>query len=303
MLSSTIRFPHEFAAENLRILHHLNENVENWAAPWDQVVFNYWISVFHVFYVAVIVAVAVTLLDALQTKSLNLLFVLAWAAGVMTPHLLATSKTMTATLVGWPAAWIMLGYLVSSAVKGDRLALGAWLASMACAVLMIDKSSIPHGGEHWGEIPPGFGVIMREHLWVIWQAAISLAAGGLLHILPTHKKIAPEAKSRSTINVGSAPRTISPEEKRSGPQCGPYTSRQRLKTFPHISPLSPPLSCSSSPSDFGKAITPSATPTSRGKSPKPTHANPISRSSPNSPPDFRPTPLSSSRSEPGSRIS
>ena len=130
MPSSAIRFPHEFAAENLRILHHLNENVENWAAPWDQVVFNYWISVFHVFYVAVIVAVAVTLLDALQTKSLNLLFVLAWAAGVMTPHLLATSKTMTATLVGWPAAWIMLGYLVSSAVKGDRLALGAWLASI-----------------------------------------------------------------------------------------------------------------------------------------------------------------------------
>jgi hypothetical protein len=210
-LSSAIRFPHEFAAENLRILHHLNENVENWAAPWDQLVFYYWISIFHVFYVAVIVAAAVTLTDAMQTKALNLLFLLAWGAGVMTPHLLATSKTMTATLVGWPAAWLMLGYLVSSALKGDRLALGAWLASMVCAAFLLDKTSIPRGGERWGEITPGFGAIMREHLWVIWQVAISLAAGGLLYILPPHKS-APKIRSRSAIHVGSAPRTISPEE-------------------------------------------------------------------------------------------
>jgi hypothetical protein len=199
MLSAAIRFPHEFAAENLRILHHLNENVENWAAPWDQLVFYYWISIFHVFYVAIIVAFVVTIVRAMQSRSLNLLFVLAWGFGVMTPHLLATSKPMTATLVGWPAGWLMVGYMVSSALKGNRLALGAWLASMACAAVLLNKTSIPRGGEHWGEIPAGFGAIMREHPWVIWQTGICLGVGGLFCVLPAIKPRSTTVKSLSVL--------------------------------------------------------------------------------------------------------
>jgi 4-amino-4-deoxy-L-arabinose transferase len=64
LIWTAIRFPHEFAHANLQILHHLNENVENWAAPWDQVVFNYWISIFHVYYPAVIASAAIFLFHA-----------------------------------------------------------------------------------------------------------------------------------------------------------------------------------------------------------------------------------------------
>jgi 4-amino-4-deoxy-L-arabinose transferase-like glycosyltransferase len=189
LIWTAIRFPHEFARENLQILHHLNENVENWAAPWDQLVFYYWISIFHVFYPAIIAAAAAFLLRAYQEKRLASWLILAWAAGVMVPHLLATSKPMTATLIGWPAAWLMFGNLVSRAVRGDRLALGTWLASMLLAILFLHHDSIPTGGENWGRIPVGFAVIMRQHLWVLWHVLAALAAGAILSMLAISPKV------------------------------------------------------------------------------------------------------------------
>ncbi|MGD0770942.1 MAG: glycosyltransferase family 39 protein [Tepidisphaeraceae bacterium] len=189
LIWTAIRFPHEFARENLQILHHLNENVENWAAPWDQLVFYYWISIFHVFYPAIIAAAAVFLLRACQEKCLALWLILAWAAAVSVPHLLATSKPMTATLIGWPAAWLMFGNLISRAVRGDRLALGTWLASMLLAILLLHHDSIPTGGENWGRIPAGFAVIMRQHRWVLWHVLAALAAGAILGTLAISPKI------------------------------------------------------------------------------------------------------------------
>jgi 4-amino-4-deoxy-L-arabinose transferase-like glycosyltransferase len=188
LIWTAIRFPHEFARENLQILHHLNENVENWAAPWDQLVFYYWISIFHVFYPAIIAAAAVFLLRACREKRPASWLILAWAIGVMVPHLLATSKPMTATLIGWPAAWLMFGNLVSRALRGDRLALGTWLASMLLAILFLHHDSIPIGGENWGRIPAGFAVIMRQHLWVLWHVLAALAAGAILAALSLSPK-------------------------------------------------------------------------------------------------------------------
>lgn len=174
---TAIRFPAEFRHENLQILHHLNQNVENWAAPWDQVVFNYWISIFHVYYVAVLAAALIFLLRAFQGKNRDMWLILAWAIGVTAPNLLAVSKPMTATLIGWPAMWLMFGYVISLAFRGDRLALGAELAALLLAIFWLNNDSIPTRTENWGQIPTGIGIIMRQHLWVLWQLLIALSCG------------------------------------------------------------------------------------------------------------------------------
>jgi hypothetical protein len=183
MASIAIRYPHEFMHENAQILHHLNENIENWAAPWDQVVFYYWISIFHVYYPAIIAAGVLFLLRALKEKNIGQWLILAWAGAVMIPNLLATSKPMCATLIGWPAAWLMFGWLISRAIRGDRLALGTWLASAVLAVVCLNRDSIPVGGENWGQHEFAFGAIMRQHLWVVWQVLIAVAAGALLRLI------------------------------------------------------------------------------------------------------------------------
>jgi hypothetical protein len=181
--STAIRFPHEFVHENLQILQHLNENVENWAAPWDQVVFYYWISIFHVYYPAIIASAAIFLWHAWHGKRLGPWIIVAWAAGVIVPNLLATSKPMCATLIGWPALWLMFGDLISRAFRGDRSALGAWLASMLLAVILLNDKSIPTGGENWGRNDLPFAFVMRQHLWVIWQAAAAILAGFALQYI------------------------------------------------------------------------------------------------------------------------
>ena len=165
LIWTAVRFPHEFARENLQILHHLNENVENWAAPpgtsWSSIIGS------------------ASSMSSIPPSSPPPRFsssaharkngwprglILARAAAVSVPHLLATSKPMTATLIGWPAAWLMFGNLISRAVRGDRLALGTWLASMLLAIVLLHHDSIPTGGENWGRIPTGFAVIMRQHV-------------------------------------------------------------------------------------------------------------------------------------------
>jgi len=183
MTSIAIRYPHEFIHENGQILHHLSENVENWAAPWDQVVFYFWISIFHVYYPAIIAAAVVFLFRAFREKKIGHWLILAWAGGVMLPNLLATSKPMCATLIGWPAAWLMFGWLISLAIRGDRFALGTWLASALLAVAFLNPKSIPTGGENWGERGLEFGAIMRQHRWVAWHVLVAIGAGVLLRAI------------------------------------------------------------------------------------------------------------------------
>ncbi len=177
LLYTAIRFPHEFAHENLQILQHLNENVENWAAPWDQVVFYYWISIFHVFYPAILASVIIFLYHTRREKRFEQILLLAWAVGVITPNLLATSKPMCATLIGWPPLWLIFADLISRALRRDAVSLAAWLTSMLLAAIFLTEKSIPTGGENWGRTDLPFAYVMREHLWVLAQAAIALAAG------------------------------------------------------------------------------------------------------------------------------
>ena len=175
---AAIRFPGQFAYENLNILHHLSENVEQWAGPWDRVAFDYWISTFYVFYAAILCGVLIATVRAVQTRKLGLWLILAWAFGAAVPNLLATSKTPSATLIGWPAAWLLLGYLISSAIQKDRWALGVWMISMLLAVVFLTKRSIPNQG--WGYDGGGAGSIMLKHLWVIEQFAAALVIGFVL---------------------------------------------------------------------------------------------------------------------------
>lgn len=175
MTYTAVRFPDEFSYENLQILHHLNQNVENWAAPWDRLAFGYWISIFHVFYPAALAAGIWAIVRAAQTRDLKIWLVIAWTLGVMTPHLLVTSKTMSATLIGWPPAWLLLGFMISRAVRGDHWALGIWSISMLLAAVWIRADDIPRQG--WGPGPGGFGSIMMQHPWVIWHVAAALIGG------------------------------------------------------------------------------------------------------------------------------
>ncbi len=175
ILNVAVRFPTEFAAENAGILRHLDQNVEGWAAPWDRVLFDYWVSIFHVFYPCVLAAAILLLPKAARHDGLWMVFV--WALGVLVPNLLATSKTMSATLIGWPAMWLLMGCLISQALRGDNWALGVWLASMLSAAFLLSSRSIPTQG--WGYDSGGFASIMRAHLWVVWQVLGSIVIGWL----------------------------------------------------------------------------------------------------------------------------
>jgi hypothetical protein len=92
---------------------------------------------------------------------------------VLIPNLLATSKTMSATLIGLPPFWILFGVIVAEAFKGKWWAIGAWLVPVVLAALTLDAASIPSSGWGYSKIP-GFAGVMREHLWVLWHM---LAAG------------------------------------------------------------------------------------------------------------------------------
>jgi hypothetical protein len=176
-LYAFMRWPEQFVHENSHALSHLTRNVEQWAAPWDRLLFDFWIRIFHIYYPAVLVAGIIVLVRAIRLRDWKLGFLSVWGLGVLFPHLLATSKTMTATLVGWPAMWLMLGYLVSQAWRGCALS----AAALAMAVLLPAAlgAEIPTMG--WG-YPENhqFGSIMLEHIWVLWYVIAALAAGALV---------------------------------------------------------------------------------------------------------------------------
>ena len=168
-----LKFPHEFLWEQLQVFRHLNKNVENWAAPWDRLIFDFSLRIYHVFYPAVLVAAIVLAPRAWREKNLGLTLLFAWALGVLIPHTLATSKTMTATLIGWPPFLLLLGAMIARAIDGDAWCLGAWFAASVLAA--IKPGVIPQQG--WGyPNPPRFAVIMWQNIWVLAHVLISLTA-------------------------------------------------------------------------------------------------------------------------------
>jgi 4-amino-4-deoxy-L-arabinose transferase-like glycosyltransferase len=174
-LWAAIRWPHEFFYENFYILRHVSENIEDWGAPWDRMMFDYLIRAFRTFYPIILAAIFFLTIRAWRDRNEKLWFILAWALGVIVPHLLATSKTPSGTLVGWPALWLLLGYLISLAIRGDLFALGIWLIAMLLA-LLVRVNDIPTEGRGY---PPSPGMVMWQHFWVIWQMLAALGGGAV----------------------------------------------------------------------------------------------------------------------------
>ena len=65
-----IRFHDEFVYEQSAVISHLDANVEGWAGPWDRLLFDYCIGVFHVFYPAVLAATLIGLFRAIKQKEM-----------------------------------------------------------------------------------------------------------------------------------------------------------------------------------------------------------------------------------------
>jgi 4-amino-4-deoxy-L-arabinose transferase-like glycosyltransferase len=183
LIYAAIRFPVDFRYGNWVVLQHLDKDIEGWAAPWDRVVFTYGMQIFHVYYPAILAAIAIATVSAFRKRQAGLWMTLAWAAGAVIPNLFATSKTMSATLIGWPALFLLFGYLVSSALRGEAWPLGAWFVAMVIA-LEIKSSQIPSGG--WGYPSPGSPAIWRENIWLLWQAIAIVFVGGIVAIYLRH---------------------------------------------------------------------------------------------------------------------
>ncbi len=180
-----VRFRAEFVWAPLQIFRHLDHNVEGWAAPWDRLVFDYSLRIYHVFYPAVLAAGIVLAPRAWRERNFNLAIIYAWGLGVLIPHVLATSKTPTATLIGWPPFLMLLAALIVRAIDGDVYCLGAWAGATVAAV--VYRAGISAKGWGYPDVP-GFARIMRQNIWVVWHIVIALAAAAMIAALRPRRK-------------------------------------------------------------------------------------------------------------------
>ena len=176
MVYCALAFPEEFRHEHAQICRHLHANVENWAAPWDRLVFDYLIAMYGVFYTPVLVAAVVLLGKALMQRHAGLWLVYAWGFGVVVPHLFAVTKTPSATLLALPAFLLLLGALISEAWRGARWPLAALTAVL---VLCVFFPAVINSPGHGYPALRAFGGVMRQSLWVIGHVAGALAAAAL----------------------------------------------------------------------------------------------------------------------------
>jgi hypothetical protein len=171
-----VRYPREFLHEQRHVFMHLSTNVEAFAAPWDRLLADYLLRGFLEWYPLVIVATVALTIDALRARDSRRLFIAAWAWGVLLPHVLAASKTPTATLIGWPAGWLAVGVIVSDAIRGRRFAIGAMVAT---GILLIVSPQLPRTSVMGYGDDYRFGRILLQH-WPVVASAVAIALVGLL---------------------------------------------------------------------------------------------------------------------------
>jgi 4-amino-4-deoxy-L-arabinose transferase-like glycosyltransferase len=172
-------FPAEFEHEHAQIWRHLHTNVENWAAPWDRVVFDYLIAIHGVFYTPTLVALLALSIEAVWRRHVGLWLCYAWASGVVLPHLFAVTKTPSATLLALPAGLLLLGRLVAEATRLQRWPLGVLAGIMAMSLLFPAVVRPPgHGFPQSGALG-----VMRQAMWVGEHVAGALLIGGWLTVL------------------------------------------------------------------------------------------------------------------------
>jgi 4-amino-4-deoxy-L-arabinose transferase-like glycosyltransferase len=168
-----IRFPTEFKAEYGLILTHLSGDVENWASPWDRLWFQHLPSALYLFWTISLVGTIVLVIRAIQLKKWEWLFAPVWAAAVLIPFTLATSKTPSATLPAWPALMIGGGFLIWRAGKG-------YVVEASTAIVLL-VAMIFFRGQF---IQKGIGEtqafeVVRQAMWIVWHLLAGLIAMGL----------------------------------------------------------------------------------------------------------------------------
>ena len=161
-------YPREFSHEHGYVWTHLGTGVENWGGPWDRVIFDYLITLYHVFYTPVLVAALALLGRAVARRQASLWFTYAWVLGVLAPHVVAATKTPTATLIVMPASFLLLGHLISEALEGGGWPLASWVGIMA--ISLVAPAPIRPWGQGYPD-PPVFAGVMRQSLWVLGHVA------------------------------------------------------------------------------------------------------------------------------------
>jgi hypothetical protein len=168
-----LAFPDEYWHEHSQVWRHLYTNVEQWAAPWDRLLFDYAIAIHGVFYTPVLTAMIVLFGKAIGQRHAGVWLLYAWSLGVVVPHLFAVTKTPSATVLALPASLLFFGFLISSATRGERWSVVALAAILFMCVVMPPVVNRP--GHGFPQLS-GFGGVMRQTLWVVYHLAAVLGA-------------------------------------------------------------------------------------------------------------------------------
>ena len=161
-------FRHELWAQ----LRHLDQDVEQWGAPWDRLLFDFLPRLFDMIWPLGVCASVLAIVRALRTRDLRLAAIVLWWFGALVPHLLAASKTPSGTLVGWPALALLIGWLVNDVVNRRGPAVGAMLACLLASFAW--PLDLPRSAEVG--YPPGywFGLLAVRNQQVFWHILIGL---------------------------------------------------------------------------------------------------------------------------------
>ncbi|RKU33733.1 hypothetical protein C6499_00935 [Candidatus Poribacteria bacterium] len=142
-LWTAIRFPTEFQHEHLYTWLHLTTSIETWGAPWHKVISVYTPMLYGVFCVPVGIAVLVLLWKLFSEENIGLTLIYAWGFGVLIPHLLAVTKTPSATLIGMPAFLLLFGETMNRCMSWmwNRKQVYFQMATVILSVVLIALGS------------------------------------------------------------------------------------------------------------------------------------------------------------------
>ena len=142
-LWTAIQFPTEFQHEHLYTWLHLTTGIETWGAPWYKVISVYTPRLYGIFCLPVGIAVLVLLWKLFSEENIGITLTYAWGFGVLIPHLLAATKTPSATLIGMPAFLLLFGEAVNRCVSWmwNRKQLYFQIATVIVSVVLIGLGS------------------------------------------------------------------------------------------------------------------------------------------------------------------
>ncbi len=136
-LWTAMHFPVAFQHEHLYTWLHLTTDIEKWGAPWHRVVLVYGPSLYSLFFIPIGISAFALLWKLFSEENIGLTLTYAWGFGVLIPHLLAATKTPSATLIGTPAFLLLFAEAVQRGWLWMRLhqtlssQVGVWIVGIA----------------------------------------------------------------------------------------------------------------------------------------------------------------------------